>query len=82
LTHCKALSTPSADVLQIARPDRGPLPPPRPPRSEVTTNLAKSQVEEAGGVEEKVGVEFTMKCVNVVLRLRVALGHACARTHS
>jgi hypothetical protein len=33
------------------------------------------------GVEEKVGVEFTMKCVNVVLRLRVALGRVCARTH-
>ena len=45
----RALSTASADVLQMARPDRGPLPPPRLPRSEVTTTLAKSQVEEAGG---------------------------------
>ena len=42
----RALSAASADVLQIARPDRGPIPP---PRSEVTTTLAKSQVEEAGG---------------------------------
>ena len=45
----RSLSTASADVLQIARPDRGPLGPRRPRRSEVTTTLTKSQVEEAGG---------------------------------
>jgi len=45
----RSLSTASADVLQIARPDRGPLRPRRPRRSEVTTTLTKSQVEEAGG---------------------------------
>lgn len=34
------------------------------------------------GVEEKVGVESTMKCVNLVLRQREALGRACARTRT
>jgi hypothetical protein len=33
------------------------------------------------GVEEKVGVEFTMKCVNLVLRLRMALGRMCTYSH-